>query len=106
MFGGQDDARRAIAALRAALHAKAVLQSIKFATVGNALDRGDLGLLVRYREHKARHLRFAVYQHGAGATARIVAAALGASQAQILTEDLEQQSVRFDLQLVHSSIDV
>jgi hypothetical protein len=102
----QDDARSAEAALRAAFDAEPFLQRRQFPVLRHAFNGGDFDVRVGSRQHHARKLRHTVHQHGAAAAARVVAAALGARQAQIFAQDVEQQLVRRRGDLVALAVDL
>ena len=62
-----------------------------------ALDRGDLRAVGLHRQHGAGLDRLAVDMHDAGAALAGVAADMGAGQAQLLAQELDQQRARLDL---------
>lgn len=106
MFGRQDHSRRAETALRAALQAEPALERVKRRAIRHSFNGRDFLVLVRDGEHQAGHLRLAINKDSAGATARIVAAALGARQPEFLTENIQEQPVRFNFRLANLTVNV
>ena len=102
---GHHESGSAEAALRAAKIAVGLLQRGQPAVVGDAFDGGDLLPLATGRQHGAREHGDAVHLHRACAAGRIVTAALGAGQVEVLAQNIEQQLVRLDRQFVGASVD-
>ena len=73
------------------------------------LDGLDAAALALEAEHEAREHRLAVHEHRAGAALAELAAVLGARQAQVLAQHLEQRLVRregrLDRLAVHDEAD-
>ena len=86
-------AGRAEAALDAALLEERALQRVQLVAVGEALDRRDLAAVGLQREVGARVHGLAVEQHHAGAALGVVAALLGAGQADLVAHHRQQASV-------------
>ena len=62
-------------------------------------------LLVHHRKGEAGVDAPPVHVHRAGAALPVIAALLGAGQAEILAQRVEQRHARFDLQLVKLPVD-
>src|SRR5690242_1010753 len=87
---GDEEAGRAVAALRRATLGEGQLERVQGVVASKALDSGDGGILGFDGEQQAGEDRLAIHQHGAGATVAQLAAVLGASQVQLLTQHFEQ----------------
>jgi hypothetical protein len=87
---GDDQARRAEAALHRALVHEGLLHRGEAAVRAEALDGGDLPAGGRRRQHQARAHEHAVDEHGARAALALLAGCLGAGQAEPLAQDVEQ----------------
>ena len=72
---------------------------------GQAFDSPDLGAIGLDRVHDARSHTRAVEQHGTGAAHPVLAADVGAAQAQVLTQKIDQRLAHFDFARVSHSID-
>ena len=96
---GHHHARRAEAALQAVLLQEAVLDRVELAVLLQALDGRDLAAVGLHGEHGAGLHGHAVEQHRAGAAVGGVAADVGAGEAQVLAEQVDQQQARLDLRL-------
>src|SRR5205085_12019405 len=81
------------------------LQRVEVAVPGEALDRDDLGALVRDGEREAGVGAAAVDQDRAGAALPVVAGLLRAGQAESLAQEVEQGGPRVDLQRVLLAVD-
>ncbi len=90
---GHDEARRAVAALRAELLVEAALHRRQLPVAPERLDGVDALARDRRRQRQAGQRRLVVDQHRAGAAFAAVAAGLGAGQAQLLAQEIEQQHV-------------
>src|SRR5262245_1003530 len=102
-----DHAGRAVAALQAVLHPKALLQDMQRAVgIGHALDRRDLGTLGLNGEHRAALYRLAVEIDRTGAAMGGVAADVRASQIEMFAEVVDEQRARLneavDLMAIHA----
>ena len=104
-LSGKDHARRAIAALRAALFGKTELQRVEVVILRDAFNGCDVVVGVGGREHNAGHLRLAIHEHGAGAATGIVAAALGARQPQVLSQNVEKEFICGKVEFVALAVD-
>ena len=92
-----DETRRAIAALQRVLVNERLLHLRQFAVFGQSFDGGDFMALRLDGEFLAGINRQVVQQHRAGAAGRAVAAFLGAGQAGIIPQRVEQRHARFQL---------
>ena len=99
------DARRAIAALRAAQVGERGLQRVQRRPAGEAFDRLDGLALAFDRQHEAGEQRLSVHQHGARAALAQFAAVLGAGQVEVLAQHLEQRLVRREQQFRVLAVD-
>src|SRR4029077_20131066 len=96
---------RAEAALECVLLVEGLLHRVERVPVGEALDRGHLVPVDLDGEQRARLDRLAVEQDGAGAAGRRVAPDVGAGQAKLLAEEVDEELPRLDLGLVSSAVD-
>ncbi len=97
---------RAVAALKRVMRVEALLQRMERAVLGQPLDRRDLVPVRLDAEQRARLHRFAVEQHGAGTARRGVAADDRSGQVESLTQDVDEQLPRVELELVRDSLTV
>ena len=88
-----DEARRAVAALRAELLVEAALHGGKLPVVPERLDGVDAPALHGRRQREAGQHRLVVDQHRAGAAFAAVAAGLGAGKPDLLAQVIEQQDI-------------
>jgi hypothetical protein len=72
---------------------------------GQTFDRGHLAAVGLRGEQRAGLHRRAVEEHGAGAAVRGVATDVGAGEAQVLTEVVDEQRARLDLVLRGRTVD-
>jgi hypothetical protein len=93
-LGGDQESRRAVAALRRSEIGEGVLQRVQASVGGEAFDRRHRAAVAVDAQHEARQHRLAVEEHGARAALAEFAAMLGAAEVQVLTQDLEQRFVR------------
>src|SRR5262249_54618601 len=100
-----DHAALAIAALRHVVVDPGLLHLVQPASLGEALDGGDLLALHRANGQRAGTHRLAVHVHGACAALSYAAPVLGASQADLLPNHPQQRGVRIDIYVVCLSID-
>ena len=87
---GHQHARRADAALRAAVMQKRLLQRMKLSFERQSFHSLNLGALGLQHGHKATVHQFAVHAHRAGAALAFAAAFLGPGQMQVLAQHVEQ----------------
>src|SRR6202051_3384769 len=86
------DARRAESALQTVMLVERLLQRVQGAVVNSdALDRQDLVPVGLHREHQARSRRIAVEENGAGAAHAVLAAEMGAGQAELMAQEIRQR---------------
>src|SRR6266566_921715 len=74
--------------------------------LSEALDSCDPAVLELYRQHQAAELRQALNQYGASPAFTQFAAVLGSSQAQVLTEYLQQSLMHWHQHLDSLAIHV
>ena len=89
--GRNDLAGRAVAALEAVVLEERRLHRVQLVAFGQPFDRGDLAALVHHGERQAGVDAPAVDQHRAGAALAVVAALLGAGEAEVLAQRVEQR---------------
>src|SRR5271163_241716 len=94
---GHDHARRAKPALQAVIVLERLLHRVQLAAGGEALDRRHLGVLAARGQNGAGLDRPAVEMDDAGAALRRVAADMGAGQAQVLAQELDEQRSRIEI---------
>src|SRR6266850_137027 len=102
---GEEDSRRAVAALGGAQLGERLLQRVQPGAVGHALDGRDLALLEVGRQRDARQHRRAVDEHGAGAALPELAAVLGADEIEVLAQHFEERLVDGHEQLARFAVD-
>src|ERR1700682_3037407 len=69
-----------------------LLQRMQGLRVGrNAFDRHDLVAVGLHREHQARSRRIAVEQYSAGTAHAMLAAEMGAGEAELMTQEIRQR---------------
>src|SRR5579864_256547 len=90
---GQQDARRAVAALCRAQLGEGLLEGVQLGPVGHALDRGHGAPFQLHRQEQAAELGLAVDQDGAGSALAQLASVLGARELHVLAQHLEQRLV-------------
>src|SRR3989441_424748 len=93
-LGGEQERRRAVAALRRAQLGERFLQRVQASTRGHALDRFDAAARTGQAERETGEHRLVVQQHGAGAALAQLTPVFGAGKAAVLPQDLEQRLVR------------
>jgi hypothetical protein len=98
--------RRAETTLGPTFDTETSLKRIQLRAVRHSLNGSDLTILVGDGEHQAGHLRLTIDQDRAGAATGIVTAAFGAGQAEILAQNIEEQSVGLDRELVRPAVNV
>ena len=101
-----DLAGRAVAALEGVVIDEGLLHRMQRAVrLGEAFDGGDLLALDARGERQARQHAAAVDQHRAGAALAMVAALLGAGQADVLAQRVEQRGPHVERQLMALAVD-
>ena len=96
--GAHHHAGRAEAALQRMMLAEHRLHRVQRAVGGGQpLDRGDVRALGLQRQHRAGLYRVAVHMHDAGAALAGVAADMGAGQAEMFAQQLDEQRAAFHL---------
>src|SRR5450631_3429911 len=98
------EARCAVSALRAAPISISLLNRSQAAVLTDAFDGSDLLPLATGGEQRTGEHRRAVHEHRAGSAGGIVAAALGAGEAEIAAQHVEQQRARLDGELVGKTV--
>ena len=96
--GVHDHARRAVAALEAAVFQERALKRAELALPGEPLDRRDLPAFDVFECRLARAERLAVRDHGAGAADPGAAAVLGAGEREVGAQHPEQRAVVLGLE--------
>src|SRR3954468_507898 len=93
-LGAEQDAGRAIAALRGAKIGKGRLQRMQLGATRHAFYGLDRAPFAFEPEQQAGELRLAIDQHRAGAALAELAAMLGTREPEVLAQHLEQRLVR------------
>src|SRR5712691_1366690 len=102
----REHAGRAEAALQAVIVAERLLQRMQLLVARrDALDGEDVVAVRLHREHQAGARRIAVEQDGAGAAHAVLAAEMGAGQAEIVADEIRQRDADLDLLLVPLAVD-
>src|SRR5215813_4650996 len=100
-----DHARRAETALESVLLPEALLDGVKLAVFGQALDRGDGGAIGLDRKERARLHRQPIHEDGAGAALARVAADVRARETDHLTDVVDEKQSGLDLVAVRLAVD-
>lgn len=104
--GRHDLARRAIAALEGVLFEEGSLHGMQFALPRKPLYGGDGTAFGLGGERQAGQHALAVDMNGAGAALTLVAALLGAGEAEMFTQRVEQRDARLDVERMALAVDV
>ena len=96
-LGGDNEARRAEAALLRVIVDKRLLNGMKMARLAKAFHGGDLRALRVDGKHGAGVHGFSVHQHGAGAAGAAIADALGAGKLKLIAQGVQQSDARLKL---------
>ena len=94
LFGNEEEAGRAVAALGRARVGEGLLQRVQALFRQHPLDRLDATALGFEAEHEAGEHASSVNQHGAGTALAQLAAVFRAREIQVFTQDFEQRLVR------------
>ena len=92
--------RRAVAALEGVVLDERGLHRVQRLGRAEALDGGDVDAFLHHRERQAGVDAAAVDEHGAGAALAAVAALLGAGQAGVFAQRIEQRDARLEHQFM------
>ena len=104
--GRHDLARCAVAALEAVVVDEGLLHRMQDAVrASQALDGGDRLALHRHRQGQAGQHSASIDVHGAGPALALVATLLGAGQAEMLAQGVEQGGARIERQAMVASVD-
>ncbi len=99
--------RRAETALQAVAFVKGLLHGMEWrARRGQSLDGRDLMPLGLHREHQARTDRRAVEQDRAAAAHPVLAADVGAGEAEVVAQVVRKQPARIRRRRVHDAVDL
>src|SRR6185503_11821895 len=98
-LGGHQEARRADAALQRRVLDELALQRMQLVALGHALDGGDRPAVRLHAQHQARAHEAAVDGDAAGAAVAGRAAFLGAGEAQLVAQHVEQRLLRLAQEL-------
>jgi hypothetical protein len=74
--------------------------------LGEALDGRDLMAVGLYGQEQTRARRLAVEQDRACAADAVLAAEMGASQPQVVTQDIGEMATRLDVEAGRAAVDV
>ena len=103
--GGHDLPGRAVAALEGVVLDERLLHRVQLAVRREALDRRDLAALAGDGERQAGEHAAAVDPDGARAARALVAALLGAGEAEVLAQRVEQADARLELEDARLAVD-
>ena len=98
-------ARRAEPALQRVVFREKLLQRMHLAALRQAFDRADLGTVGLDGEHQAGAHGLAVDHHRTGAAHAVLAADMGAGQAQTVAQEIGQQGAGFCAAGVGAAVD-
>src|SRR5881227_1069791 len=104
---GHDHPGRAVAALEPVVLPERLLQRVERAVpaLRHSLDRLDVAAVRLRSQHRAALHRLAVQKHRAGAAVRGVTADVGAGQAKVVAQVVDEQKPRLHFRLARLSID-
>src|SRR6266581_3054515 len=102
---GDDHPGRAEAALERVMLVERLLQGMEGAVLGEPLDCRHLVAVGLDGEHGARLDGLAVEQHNAGTAVRRVASDVGAGEAQLVAQEVNEERARLDLTFVVAPVD-
>src|SRR5581483_421779 len=103
--GGEDHARRAVAALERMVPRELLLQWMERAVAREALDGCDRVTRGLHTEHEAGARAAAVEEDRARATDTVLAAGVRTGEAALLTEHVEEQLARLGAHIVSDTVD-
>src|SRR5829696_3274230 len=103
--GLHDHAGGAEAALEAVLVPERLLERVQLAALLHALDRAHLGAVRLDGEHRARLRTAPVDVDGAGAAVARVAARVGAGEAELVAQEVNEEEARLDVGLPGLTVD-
>ncbi len=98
-LGGDNEARRAEAALLRVIVNECLLYRMEMARIAEAFHGGDLRILRVDGQHRAGVNGFVVHQHGAGAAGAAIANALGAGKLKLVAQSVQQGDARLKLRV-------
>src|SRR5437764_2188597 len=96
---------RAIAALRGAMVGETLLQRVELGTLAQALDGGRASSGALHGGDQAGENQLAIEDHGAGPAFTELAAVLGARQAEVFPQHLEERLVGLDDEITRLAVD-
>src|SRR5688572_19384104 len=102
---GGDHAGRAETALQRVMLAKRRLQRRQRVVVGKPLDRDHLGAFRLRGQHQAGAHGVAVDDHRAGAADAVLAADMGTSEPQMMTQAIGERGARLDIDTDRLAVD-
>src|SRR5262249_14296705 len=103
--GGADLAGRAVTTLKRVVLDERLLQRMDVVVVRKPLDRRDRFAFVRDGEREAALCADAVDQDSAGAALAVIAPLLGAGEAELLAQEVEQRRARVENERVLDPVD-
>jgi hypothetical protein len=89
-FGGDQNGRCAVAALRGSEDREGFLQRVEFSLASQPLDGVDVAAIAFEPQDETGKNRLSVKQHGTGAALAQFTAVLGSGEPQVLSKDFEQ----------------
>ncbi len=98
-LGGDDEARRAEAALLRVIVNECLLDGMEMGGIAQAFHGGDLRALRVDGQHRAGVHGFVVHQHGASAAGAAIADALGAGKLKLVAQGVQQGDARLKLRV-------
>ncbi len=98
-LGGDNEARRAEAALLSIVIDECLLNGMEVAGFAQAFHGGDLRALRINGQHRTGVDGFVVHEHGACAAGAAIADALGAGKLKLVAQSVQQGDARFKLRI-------
>src|SRR5437763_11425326 len=103
--GAQHHGRRAVATLQALLLPECLLEGVELAALVQRLHRHDLLSVRLDGKGDARADRLTVHEHRAGAADAMLAADVDAEEAEVLAQEIHQETPRFHVPLDRLAVD-
>ena len=105
-LGGDNEARRAEAALLRVIVNERLLDGMEMPRLAEPFHGGDLRALRVDGQHRAGVHGFVVHQHGASAAGAAIANALGAGQRKLVAQRVQQGDARLKLRIEFFAIHI
>src|SRR3990172_3827736 len=105
-LGHQDDAGGAEAALDGPVVYEGLLDGVKLAVLGQALNGEDVSVPGIHRQNHAGGHRLSVHEHGAGPAVPLVAPLFGAGKSYLVPDDIQKAPVGLHRQIIDLTVNL